>query len=58
LAAFNLFRYLNDKAWKELYDLKNDPNEEFNPAKKPQYQVVLAQLRRSLENFIEKYRDP
>ncbi|MDX2070093.1 MAG: sulfatase [Haliscomenobacter sp.] len=52
------FRYINDKAWEELYDLKNDPNEEHNLAKNPQYQVVLAQLRRSLENFIQKYRDP
>ena len=50
------FRYVNDKAWEELYDLKNDPNEEFNLAKKPQYQAVLAQLRRSLENCIQKYR--
>lgn len=52
------FRYVNDKAWEELYDLKSDPNEEFNLAKKPQYQVVLSQLRRSLENCIQKYRDP
>ncbi len=52
------FRYVNDKAWEELYDLKNDPNEEHNLVKNPQSQTVLTQLRRSIEHLIQKYRDP
>lgn len=52
------FRYVTDKSWEELYDLKNDPREEHNLAKNPQHRAVLNQLRRSLDNLIQTYRDP
>lgn len=52
------FRYVNDKFWEELYDLKNDPKEEHNLVADPQYTSVLAQMRKSLDNRIQKYRDP
>lgn len=52
------FRYINDKSWEELYDLKNDPKEAHNLVADPQYTSVLAQMRKSLDNRIQKYRDP
>lgn len=52
------FRYVNDKSWEELYDLKNDPNEVNNLAKNPQYAQNLAKLRQSTEGLIQKFKDP
>jgi alpha-L-rhamnosidase len=52
------FRYVNDKSWEELYDLKNDPNEEHNLAKNLGFQAILTQLRQSTERLIQQYRDP
>jgi alpha-L-rhamnosidase len=52
------FRYVNDKAWEELYDLKNDSKETKNLAKTPQYQAVLQQMRAKTEALIREKRDP
>jgi alpha-L-rhamnosidase len=52
------FRYVNDKSWEELYNLKNDPKEVDNLSKKPEYQNQLKTLRNELEVLAKKYADP
>lgn len=51
------FRYRFIKAPEELYDLKNDPKEEKNLAKEDQYQVILKNLRKQMNNKIKKYEE-
>lgn len=55
---FKYFRYVNDKAWEELYDLKNDPKEINNLAKDAKYQAVLTKMRENTEGSIKKFNDP
>jgi alpha-L-rhamnosidase len=55
---FKYFRYVNNKNWEELYDLKKDPKEINNLAKNPQYQAILAKMRENTEGLIQKYKDP
>lgn len=51
------FRYVNDKSWEELYDLKTDPEEIENLAKNEKYKAVLVKLRQKTENLIQKFQD-
>ncbi len=51
------FRYVNDKSWEELYNLKLDPDEIENLAKNQKYGQVLAQLRKKTEDLIQKFQD-
>ena len=55
---FKYFRYVNDKSWEELYDLKNDPKEINNLAKNPKYSTILAEMRQNTEGSIRKFADP
>ena len=48
------FRYVNDPAWEELYDLSVDPLEKNNLAKDPAYQSRLIELRKKLEKRTSK----
>lgn len=51
------FRYVNDKSWEELYDLKTDPEEIENVAHNEKYKNVLLKLRQQTENLIQKFQD-
>lgn len=48
---FKYFRYVNDKSWEELYDLKKDPKEINNLAKTSKYKEVLNSLRLKTNNL-------
>lgn len=52
------FRYVNDKSWEELYDLKNDPQEINNLVKNNKYSKVLNKLRQETAAQIQKVQDP
>jgi alpha-L-rhamnosidase len=52
------FRYVNDKSFEELYDLKNDSQETINLAKNEKYYNTLQNLRTKTEQLINKYKDP
>lgn len=52
------FRYVNDKSWEELYDLKNDPQEINNLVKNDKYSIVLNKLRQETAVQIQKVQDP
>jgi arylsulfatase A-like enzyme len=52
------FRYVNDKSWEELYDLKNDPQEINNLVKNDKYSKVLNKLRQETAVQIQKVQDP
>ncbi|WP_396184663.1 sulfatase [Flavobacterium sp.] len=52
------FHYVNDKLWEELYNLKKDPRETDNLAKKPEYKKTLEELRNKLNLMAQKYADP
>ena len=52
------FRYVNDKSWEELYNLKKDPKEIVNLAKNPEYQNELKTLRKEMDVLAQKYADP
>jgi len=49
---------VNDKSWEELYNLKKDPRETDNLAKKPEYKKTLEELRNKLNLMAQKYADP
>ncbi len=51
-------RYVNDKSWEELYNIKADPKEINNLAKKPEYLNTLNILRTKLDVLAQKYGDP
>ncbi len=42
----------------ELYDLKNDPNEDMNLINDPVYEAVLIELRQILMNWMKNTNDP
>jgi len=46
------------RAEEELYDLKNDPNENNNLINDPVYEAVLIELRELLINWMKKTNDP
>jgi arylsulfatase A-like enzyme len=50
------FRYINDPAHEELYDLSVDPLEMNNLAENPVYAKTLQELRTKMEKKIEAYR--
>jgi arylsulfatase A-like enzyme len=52
------FRYVNDKSWEELYNLKTDPKETNNLANNPEYRNVLENLRYKTNQLIQKFADP
>ena len=52
------FRYVNDKSWEELYNLKNDPKETDNLANNPEYKNVLENLRNKTIQLTQKFADP
>lgn len=49
------FRYVNDERIEELYNLKNDPNEEFDLSKDKKYAKVLADLRNKTDELAHKF---
>lgn len=49
------FRYVNDERIEELYNVKNDPNEEFDLSKNPQYAKVLCNLRHKTDELAHKF---
>ncbi|MBT6031104.1 MAG: sulfatase [Kordiimonadaceae bacterium] len=51
-------RYVKDKAWEELYNLKNDPLEINNLANDPKHHDTLLKLRAKNDQMIEKYQMP
>ncbi len=52
------FRYVNDKSWEELYNLKKDPREIDNLTQKQAYRNTLIDLRNKLDALARKYTDP
>jgi len=46
------------RAEEELYDLKNDPNENTNLIDVPAYEAVLMKLRQNLVDWMKKTNDP
>lgn len=52
------FRYINDKRFEELYDLKKDPIEANNLATDPKYRAKLEELRNRCDALGAKYDDP
>lgn len=52
------FRYVNDKSWEELYNLKEDAREINNLATNPEYKKVLVDLRAKNDELAKKYADP
>ncbi len=57
-ADWKYMRYINDKSSEELYNLKADPKEINNLAKKPEYQKTLLQFRKKNDELAKKYADP
>jgi len=57
-AGWKYMRYINDKSFEELYNLKNDPKEIDNLATKPEYQKVVQEFRRKNDELAKKYADP
>ncbi|MCA1759803.1 MAG: sulfatase-like hydrolase/transferase, partial [Bacteroidales bacterium] len=51
-------RYVNDKSWEELYNLKDDPKEINNLAQNPKYQKELAAFRKKMDELGQRYADP
>jgi alpha-L-rhamnosidase len=51
-------RYVNDKSWEELYNLKDDPQEANNLAGQPEFRHVQVALRNKCDQLIQKYADP
>ena len=49
------FRYVNDERIEELYNLKNDPNEEFDLSKDKKYAKVLVDLRNKTDELAHKF---
>src|SRR5690606_33518963 len=48
------FRYINDPAHEELYDLEKDPWEKKNLANKKAYRSQLEEMKRKFDNLIEE----
>ena len=49
------FRYVNDERIEELYNLKDDPNEEFDLSKDKEYAKVLVNLRNKTDELAHKF---
>lgn len=49
------FRYVNDGRQEEMYKIKDDPAEEFNLAKNPEYKEILYELRRKTDELARRY---
>jgi arylsulfatase A-like enzyme len=49
------FRYINDPAHEELYNLNMDPSEKINLVNDPAYQAIKTQLRARMEKLVEGY---
>lgn len=49
------FRYVNDERIEELYNLKKDPNEEYDLSKDKKYAKVLANLRNKTDELAHKF---
>jgi alpha-L-rhamnosidase len=57
-AEWKYFRYVNDKSWEALYNLKTDPKETNNLANNPEYKNVLENLRNKTNQLTQKFADP
>lgn len=57
-SEWKYFRYVNDKSWEELYNLKSDPRETINLAKEPEFEKELNSLRKGMDFLARKYADP
>jgi alpha-L-rhamnosidase len=57
-ADWKYFRYVNDKSWEVLYNLKTDPKETTNLANNPEYKNVLENLRNKTNQLTQKFADP
>jgi alpha-L-rhamnosidase len=57
-AEWKYFRYVNDKSWEALYNLKTDPKETNNLANNPEYKNVLANIRNKTNQLTQKFADP
>ena len=65
---FENVRLVRDERWKytwrhpdgpdELYDMRRDPGEHHNRAGDPDCAAVVAQMRRKIDAFFERYADP
>jgi len=51
------FRYVNDKSFEELYDLKNDPEESINLVNDGNHKNVLLALRQKCDELIANHSD-
>ncbi|GAA4291032.1 alpha-L-rhamnosidase-related protein [Aestuariibaculum suncheonense] len=51
------FRYVNDKSFEELYNLKKDPKEVNNLINNPKYKAIAADLRAKCDELIKKNSD-
>lgn len=49
------FRYVNDERIEELYNLINDPNEEFDLSKDKKYAKVLTDLRNKTDELTHRF---
>lgn len=49
------FRYVNDERVEELYNLKSDPNEEFDLSKDKKYTKVLENLRNKTDELAYRF---
>lgn len=49
------FRYVNDERIEELYNLKKDPDEEYDLSKDKKYAKVLANLRSKTDELAHKF---
>lgn len=55
--GWKYFRYVNDKSFEELYDLRKDPKEVNNLAKDPKYAEKLRAFRKKTDQLILQYSD-
>ena len=51
-------RYVKDKAWEELYNLKDDSQEIYNLVDDPKHHDTLLKFRAKNDQLIEKYQMP
>jgi alpha-L-rhamnosidase len=57
-SEWKYLRYVNDKSWEELYNIKSDPQESENLAGKTEYRQILVALRNKCDQLTQKYADP
>lgn len=57
-SEWKYLRYVNNKSYEELYNLKNDPKEINNLAGDKKYKNVLEDLRAKNDELAELYSDP